>query len=248
MYYVLPVSFFSLLRVVLCLAPREGESEEGPGGGLASGSGVTRPEAPWVTSGDTRDLASGLALTSPEPRDSASTLSQEVITLFSFSAGPGAGPEVRRECFSGLQIVLEAVVDSTSSQSYCPVRGRPESKSKFHRLEASLRAFFSSFLTNRRFSSWSVGPNRARLTLLAPVLAEGGLSSSELLWDVRLMLEWRPNILWPLEVKDWCWFQVPVTILRLNFRTQVDKSTDELTWNSSVLYVLSICSDRQMSK
>ena len=28
-------------------------------------------------------------------------------------------------------------------------------------LAASFLAFFSSFLTKRRFSSWSVGPNRA---------------------------------------------------------------------------------------
>ena len=249
----LPVSFFSLLRVVLCLAPRwEGGREEaveaveaalGPGGvlgvpGLSLVSRESEVSLP-AASTDTRDLASGLGWSvSPAP---ASTLSQEV-TLFSFSAGPGASSS----CFSGLQIVLEAVEDSTSSQSYCPLRGRPESKSKFHRLEASLRAFFSSFLTKRRFSSWSVGPNRARLTLAAPEEAGGGPSSSELLWDSLRRLEWTPNILGPGGVKDWWCIQVPVMFKSLNSITRISKSTADFKWKSSV-HVLSNVDWLQMS-
>ena len=35
------------------------------------------------------------------------------------------------------------------------------SREIYHLLAASFLAFFSSFLTKRRFSSWSVGPKRA---------------------------------------------------------------------------------------
>merc|ERR1712123_285597 len=73
-----------------------------------------------------------------------------------------------------------------SSQLNLPFIGVPASKSKFHFEAASFLAFFISFLTNLRFSSWSVGPNRALLTLWG--LAGGGwggLSSSE---ELELLL------------------------------------------------------------
>ena len=53
------------------------------------------------------------------------------------------------------------------------LRGRQVSKSKFQRLAASSLWRFSSWLTKRRFSSWSVGPNRllvASWFLVAPWL------------------------------------------------------------------------------
>ena len=53
----------------------------------------------------------------------------------------------------------------SSFQAKRPLRGRQVSKSKFQRLAASSLWRFSSWLTKRRFSSWSVGPKRARFTL-----------------------------------------------------------------------------------
>ena len=196
--YFLPVIFFSLAWVnSLGLAPwwREGweedsdegiETEEEDCEGCVEEGGVLRSS--WVCAG----LLS-MSTVSPDEEVTCTSDTWDSCgpdtwppTLFSLASDTSseAASVAIKECFSGLQIVLPAVSDRTSSQSNGPLIGFPASKSKFHRLEASLRCFFNSFWTNLRFSSWSVGPNNARLTLF--VLGGGNSSSELLLLEARL--------------------------------------------------------------
>jgi len=99
------------------------------------------------------------------------------LSLFSLEPS-GSLNSLLLGCFSGLRTAVSALLGlSTTCQLYRPSSGFSVSKSKFHRLAASDRAFFSSFRTKRRFSSGSVGPKSARLTLCG---LGGGRSSSEL--------------------------------------------------------------------
>ena len=220
MIVVLPVNFLSLASVnSLGLAPRceeEGcdwEAAAAGVGGVTEAGGWARrshpapPPPPPPPSSWSPPLSS-------DSRDSRGHCPRSPAlcppTLFSFAASDSSQAEDDlkkcssesssdteedlKECFSGLQTVTPAVLEATSSHSKAPFRGLPESKSKFHLELASFRAFFNSFLTNLRFSSWSVGPNSARFTLLEPEGWRGPSSSSELLLESLLAWEYNVNI------------------------------------------------------
>lgn len=212
-WYCASVIFLSLVDSFF-LAPGSSEEEEVEGSegfsledeeveGIAvddvevgGGAGVLRswtdpPAGSAKGSGGWEVEVRGVSVTRVETEVRVGERDGEGETLFSLLSLASASERVGRAARYGIGTSPNAAC----SQLKRPSRGIPLSKSKFHLLAASFLAFFNSFLTKRRFSSWSVGPKRALLTLLG--LGPGGdlcwLSSSEELEEARMPGWWSRN-------------------------------------------------------